>query len=91
MPASTSAGASSFSVLPEPTKSSNDKKDYKVIALRNGLRVLLISDTSYPLDKLAEEEATVLVCSMQWSRLVHESTRVQYRLDLWYIIFSNEN
>ena len=64
MPASTSAGASSFSVLPEPAKSSNDKKDYKVIALRNGLRVLLISDTSYPLDKLAEEEAeaTAQVC-----------------------------
>ena len=58
MPATTSAAAaSSFSVLPVPAKSSNDKKDYRVIALGNGLRALLISDTTYPLDKLAEEEA----------------------------------
>ena len=60
-----STAASSFSVLPVPAKSTNDKKDYRVIALGNGLRALLISDTSYPLDKLAEEEAeaTALVCS----------------------------
>ena len=54
MPASTT---SSLSVLPVPEKSSNDKKEYRVIALGNGLRALLISDTSYPLEKLAEEEA----------------------------------
>ena len=58
MPAPTSAAAaSSLSVLPTPAKSSNDKKDYRVIRLGNGIRALLISDTSYPLDKLAEEEA----------------------------------
>ena len=59
-----STAASSFSVLPVPAKSTNDKKEYRVIALGNGLRALLISDTSYPLDKLAEEEAeaTAQVC-----------------------------
>ena len=67
MPATTTA-ATSFSVLPVPAKSSNDKKDYRVIALGNGLRALLISDTSYPLDKLAEEEAA----TAQVSKLAEE-------------------
>ena len=74
MPASTSPAASSLSVLPVPAKSSNDKKDYRVIALGNGLRALLISDTSYPLEKLAEEEAeaTAVVCVC--NTVVHKST-----------------
>ena len=43
--------------LPKPVKSSQDVKDYKVIKLPNGLQALLISDTSYDLEKLDEEEA----------------------------------
>ena len=39
-----------------PVKSSNDKKDYKCIRLSNGLTALLVSDTSYDLEKLDEEE-----------------------------------
>ena len=42
--------------LPTPVKSANDSKDYKVIKLPNGLKVLLISDTSYDLEKLDQEE-----------------------------------
>ena len=44
-------------ILPTPVKSSNDKKDYKCIRLSNGLTALLVSDTSYDLEKLDEEEA----------------------------------
>ena len=44
-------------ILPTPVKSSNDKKDYKCIKLSNGLTALLVSDTSYDLEKLDEEEA----------------------------------
>ena len=43
-------------VLPSPVKSANDLKDYKAIKLPNGLRALLISDTSYDLEKLDQEE-----------------------------------
>ena len=43
-------------VLPNPTKSLNDTKDYKCIKLPNGLMALLVSDTSYDLDKLDQEE-----------------------------------
>ena len=43
-------------VLPNPTKSLNDVKDYKCIKLPNGLLALLVSDTSYDLDKLDQEE-----------------------------------
>ena len=43
-------------VLPNPTKSLNDVKDYKCIKLPNGLMALLVSDTSYDLDKLDHEE-----------------------------------
>ena len=43
-------------VLPNPTKSLNDVKDYKCIKLPNGLMALLVSDTSYDLDKLDQEE-----------------------------------
>lgn len=46
--------------LPRPIKSSNDKKEYKVIRLPNGLTALLISDTSYDLDKLDQEEAQLV-------------------------------
>ena len=50
-------------VLPNPTKSLNDVKDqqttikdYKCIKLPNGLMALLVSDTSYHLKKLDQEE-----------------------------------
>ena len=43
-------------VLPSPTKSLNDVKNYKCIKLPNGLMALLVSDTSYDLDKLDQEE-----------------------------------
>lgn len=43
-------------LLPNPVKSISDKKDYRVIKLENGLTALLISDLTYPLDKLDEEE-----------------------------------
>ena len=42
--------------LPTPIKSSEDVKDYKLIQLQNGLKVLLISDTSYDLKKLEDEQ-----------------------------------
>jgi len=45
-------------VLPTPAQSDNDKKEYRVIRLKNGLTALLIADTVYPLDKLDEEEKT---------------------------------
>ncbi|XP_023349391.1 nardilysin [Eurytemora carolleeae] len=44
-------------VLQTPEKASTDKKEYRAIRLKNGLTVLLISDCTYPLDKLDEEEA----------------------------------
>jgi len=47
-------------VLDQPNKSSSDKKEYRVIRLENGLRVLLIADVAYPLDKLNEEEKDVI-------------------------------
>ena len=47
------------STLPTPVKSANDKKDYKCIQLPNGLKALLISDTSYDLSKLDKEEEDV--------------------------------
>ena len=46
----------STKVLPIPVSPQSDKKDYRVIELSNGLRALLISDTSYDLDKLNQEE-----------------------------------
>ena len=54
--ASESVKMSSVEVLPTPEKPLTDKKNYRAIRLPNGLRALLISDTSYPLDKLAMEE-----------------------------------
>ena len=42
-----------------PIKSPTDLKDYKVIQLENGLRALLISDTTYDLKKLDQEELEV--------------------------------
>ena len=42
--------------LPTPIKSSEDVKDYKLIQLPNGLKALLISDTSYDLKKLEDEQ-----------------------------------
>ena len=44
--------------LPTPIKSSEDVKDYKLIQLPNGLKALLISNTSYDLKKLEEEQNT---------------------------------
>ena len=43
-------------LLPTPIKASTDKKEYKSIVLENGLKVLLISDTTYSLEKLDQEE-----------------------------------
>ena len=43
-------------VLPSLSKSAKDVKEYKQIQLVNGLKALLISDTSYDLEKLKEEE-----------------------------------
>ena len=48
---------SKVKVLATPEKSENDKKEYRVIELENGLKCLLIADLSYPLEKLDEEEA----------------------------------
>merc|ERR1719430_2447520 len=47
---------SKVEILANPRKSINDKKEYRVIRLENGLRCLLISDVAYPLDKLDQEE-----------------------------------
>ena len=52
-------------LLAEPTKSTSDKKEYRVIRLENGLRALLISDITYPLDKLDEEEKDVVEEEME--------------------------
>ena len=43
-------------VLPTPIKSSKDQKDYKCFKLPNGLTALLVSDTTYDLEKLDQEE-----------------------------------
>jgi len=43
-------------VLSPPAKAVSDRKEYRVIRLENGLRALLIADTTYDLDKLDEEE-----------------------------------
>ena len=40
---------SKVKVLATPEKSENDKKEYRVIELENGLKCLLIADLSYPL------------------------------------------
>jgi hypothetical protein len=53
------SGTGEITILPTPVKSESDKKDYRVIQLPNGLKALLISDTSYDLEKLDEEEAQV--------------------------------
>ena len=43
-------------VLPTPIKSARDTKDYKQIKLPNGLKALLISDTSDDLKKPQKDE-----------------------------------
>jgi len=55
-PVTTMALRTDTTVLATPVKSANDEKDYRVIKLKNGLTALLISDTSYSLEKLDEEE-----------------------------------
>ena len=50
----------SIQELAKPIKSSKDCKDYKVIKLPNGLTALLVSDTSYDLEKLDQEEAELV-------------------------------
>merc|ERR1719219_946949 len=55
-PVTTMALRSDTQILATPVKSANDEKDYRVIKLKNGLTALLISDTSYSLEKLDEEE-----------------------------------
>ncbi len=45
--------------LPTPHKSETDKKEYRVVKLDNGLTAMLISDLSYPLEKLDQEEEAV--------------------------------
>merc|ERR1711983_641477 len=50
------------SIVPEFSsviKSPTDLKDYKMIQLQNGLKALLISDTTYDLKKLDQEELEV--------------------------------
>jgi len=47
-------------VLDVPVKSLSDKKNYRVIRLENGLTALLISDESYPFDKLDQEEKDLI-------------------------------
>ena len=51
-----SEGFLPFTTLTTPMKASTDKKEYKALQLVNGMRVLLISDTSYDLEKLDQEE-----------------------------------
>ena len=57
-----SSNLSSFDIhtmtttLPAPDQASTDKKEYRSLQLPNGLRVLLISDTTYDLEKLEQEE-----------------------------------
>ena len=45
-----------ITTLPAPDQASTDKKEYRSLQLSNGLRVLLISDTTYDLEKLEQEE-----------------------------------
>ena len=52
----TSSGAPQITL---PIKSPTDLKDYKLIQLDNGLKALLISDTTYDLKKLDQEELEV--------------------------------
>ena len=51
--------SSSVPEFPSIIKSPTDLKDYKLIQLENGLKALLISDTSYDLKKLDQEELEV--------------------------------
>jgi nardilysin len=44
-----------FEVLPTPVKSASDKKEYRVIRLKNGLTACLVSDTS-PLSDTSDDE-----------------------------------
>lgn len=60
---STKSRSTSVQVLTSPNKSPTDKKEYRVIQLANGLKALLVSDTSYDLSKLDEEEAAMSVMS----------------------------
>ena len=46
---------SKYETLQSPIKPSTDKKEYKFIKLTNGLKALLISDTSYDLSILDKE------------------------------------
>nr|CAB3255185.1 insulin-degrading enzyme [Phallusia mammillata] len=43
-------------VLREPKKSPHDKKEYKTVVLPNGLKVLLISDPSFPTENEFEDD-----------------------------------
>jgi len=45
-----------ITTLPLPNQASTDKKEYRSLQLSNGLRVLLIADTTYDLEKLEQEE-----------------------------------
>ena len=45
-----------ITVLSPPNKASTDKKEYRSLKLNNGMRILLISDTTYDLEKLEQEE-----------------------------------
>ncbi|TRY68749.1 hypothetical protein TCAL_02496 [Tigriopus californicus] len=49
-------GLISVQVLATPAKSKSDPKEYRTLQLDNGLRVLLIADTAYPLDQLDRQE-----------------------------------
>ena len=51
--------SSSVPEFPSIIKSPTDLKKYKLIQLENGLKALLISDTTYDLKKLDQEELEV--------------------------------
>ena len=64
--------------LPTPVKSANDKKDYKCIQLPNGLKALLISDTSYDLSNLDKEEGIDILRML----IFYHSTNIRNRQKL---------
>ena len=70
---------SKFVMLPSPIKSARDKKEYKVIKLDNGLKVLLISDSSSDLQKLDQDEDLQIQRKLRHSD--NHSDRLQFNDD----------
>ena len=73
------SSTSKFVMLPSPIKSARDKKEYKVIKLDNGLKVLLISDSSSDLQKLDQEEDLQIQRKLKLSDI--SSDRLQFNDD----------